>query len=95
MNHKSEKGEMPEINPNEFDLITSIVHTYESNDLHTRTNMNFRYDERNECVYLDIQCMHNGRIFDIPVFGFKKEKVEQMCENIKDYFSKKDNKPTR
>ena len=89
MNAMSEKGEMPEINPNDLDLITSIVHTFESNDLHTRTNINFRYDKKDECVYLDIQCMHNGRIFDIPVFGFKQEKVLQMCDNIINYFTKK------
>jgi len=95
MNHGSEKGEIPAINPNDFDLITSIVHTYESNDLHTRTNMNFRYDEQREIVYLDIQCMHNGRIFDIPVFGFKKEKVQLMCKNIMDYFENKEEDITR
>ncbi len=90
MEHQSEKGEMPSVNPNEFDLITSIVHTFESNDLHTRTNMNYRYDEAMETVYLDIQCMHNGRMFDIPIFGFKKDKVLLMCKNIQDYFGKKD-----
>ena len=87
MDQFSEKGEIPEFfDDRNLDLITSLVSTFESNDLHARSSVNFKFDKTTDMVYLDIQAFHNGNVFDIPVFGFKKEKMLQVCRNIQAYF---------
>jgi hypothetical protein len=58
---KSPKGEIPEIDPNKLDLITSLLTTFESNDLHTRNALNFRYDEKTDYVFLELLAVHNGQ----------------------------------
>lgn len=85
--YKSEKGEIPLVNTNHCDLITSLVSRYESNDLHTSSAVNFRYDESNEYVYMDFHSIHNGqKVVPEIMYGYHKNKVITMCENILKYF---------
>lgn len=84
---KSEKGDIPEVDLNGTDLITSLVTTFESNDLHTRNTINFLYDKNSQYVFLDILAIHNGMKLADIVFGFDKEKLISMCQNILDYFA--------
>jgi hypothetical protein len=89
---KSPKGEIPEIDPNKLDLITSLLTTFESNDLHTRNALNFRYDHKTDYVFLELLAVHNGQELVDYVFGYDKEKMVNVCNQILDYFSSRDGK---
>lgn len=88
----SNKGDIPEID-NEFlkkmNLIASVVTTFESNDLHMRTAINFRHDEIRKYVFMDALSIHNGMKIVDAVFGFDEEKIKSVCQNILDYFEEK------
>jgi len=86
---RSQKGDIPEINPENFDLIISLLSTFESNDLHTRNAINFRFDEKTDYVFLEILAIHNGMKLVEYVFGYDKEKVITVCKNILKYFESK------
>jgi hypothetical protein len=85
----SEKGEVPEIDLLKTDLITSMITTFESNDLHVNTAINYRYDAEHDYVFLDIECIYNGQNLNIPAFGFDREKITMMSKNILEYFDNK------
>ncbi|MDD5649342.1 MAG: hypothetical protein PHF86_02845 [Candidatus Nanoarchaeia archaeon] len=86
---KSPKGEIPEIDVTKLDLIISLLSTFESNDLHTRNAVNFRYDKKRDYVFLDIMSIHNGEKVADCVLGFDKEKVCNVCQSVLDYFETK------
>jgi hypothetical protein len=87
---ESPKGEIPEIDPSKFDLIISLLSTFESNDLHTRNVINFRYDKSRDYVFLEIVSVHNGmRVVDC-IFGYDKEKIINVCKSVLDYFEQQD-----
>lgn len=87
---KSPKGEVPEIDPSKLDLIISLLTTFESNDLHTRNVINFRYDKSRDYVFLEIVSVHNGmRVVDC-IFGYDKEKIVNVCKSVLDYFEQQD-----
>jgi len=83
---KSPKGEIPEIDPKKFDLIISLLTTFESNDLHTRNAINFRYDEKNDYIFLEILAIHNGSKLIDYILGYDKEKIVNVCKTILEYF---------
>ena len=84
----SPKGEIPEIDPTNLDLIISLMTTFESNDLHTKNAINFKYDKTRDYVFLELLAIHNGvRLVDY-IFGYDKEKIVNVCKNILEYFSK-------
>lgn len=90
----SEKGDIPQADLNKMDLISSIVTTFESNDLHTRNAINFRFDQESGYIFMDILAIHNGvKLADI-VFGFDREKVMTMAQNIIKYFEDKNPSPS-
>jgi hypothetical protein len=82
----SPKGEIPEIDPNKLDLIISLLTTFESNDLHTKNAINFRYDKERDYVFLEMLSIHNGMKLVDYVFGYDKEKILNVCKNILSYF---------
>ena len=84
---RSGKGDIPEIDPSKIDLIISLLTTFESNDLHTRNAINFRYDKKTDYVFLEILSMHNGMKLVDYTFGYDKEKMVNVCKGILDYFS--------
>jgi hypothetical protein len=89
---RSTKGDIPDMDPSKLDMIVSLLTTFESNDLHTRNAINFKYDPKIDYVFLEILAIHNGmRIVDI-IFGYDKEKIVNVCKHILDYFSEKDKK---
>jgi hypothetical protein len=83
---KSPKGEIPEIDPKRLDLIISLLTTFESNDLHTRNNINFKYDETTGYVFLEILAEHNGMKIVDHLFGYDKDKIINLCKHILEYF---------
>lgn len=83
---ESPKGEIPEIDPTKIDLIISLLSTFESNDLHTRNAINFRYEPKLDYVFLEILSMHNGMKIVDCIFGFDKEKIINVCQSILEYF---------
>ena len=85
----SENGEMPEYDLSSSDLIISLITTFEANNRHSKTVINYRYDPVYDFVTLDIECAYNGRNFEIPVFGFDREKIISMSKNILKYFENK------
>lgn len=89
---RSPKGEIPEIDPAKLDLIASLITTFESNDLHTKNVINFRYDKKTDYVFLDMLAIHNGMSLIDYVLGFDKEKIINVCKNILEYFSTKESK---
>lgn len=89
---RSSKGDIPELNPNTLDMIVSLLTTFESNDLHTRNAINFKYDKNNDYVFLEILAIHNGMKIVDYLFGYDKDKIINVCKNILDYFSEKEKK---
>jgi hypothetical protein len=89
LNFESEKGDVPEFDLTGTDLITSLITTFESNDLHARTAINFSHDKKTDYVFMDVLSIHNGKKLIDIVFGFDKEKILSMCENIRVYFRDK------
>lgn len=83
---KSPKGDIPEIDPSKFDLIISLLSTFESNDLHTRNAINFRYDKVRDYVFLDVVSLHNGVKLVDCVLGYDREKIINVCQSVLDYF---------
>jgi hypothetical protein len=86
---KSSKGELPEIDPTKLDLIISLLSTFESNDLHTRNAINFRYDPKTDFVFLEILSTHNGMKLIDYILGYDKDKITNVCKTILEYFDKK------
>jgi hypothetical protein len=86
---RSSKGEIPEIDPARLDLIVSLLTTFESNDLHTRNAINFKYDRSSDYVFLEILAIHNGMNLIDYVLGYDREKVVNVCKSILEYFSLK------
>jgi hypothetical protein len=82
----SPKGEIPEIDITKLDLIISLLSTFESNDLHTRNAINFRYDKTKDYVFLEILSMHNGEKQADCILGYDKDKIINVCRNVLDYF---------
>jgi len=89
---KSSKGDIPEIDPSKFDLIISLLTTFESNDLHTRNAINFRFDKKTDYVFLEITSMHNGMKLIDYILGYDKEKIINVCQEIIRYFEEKNDK---
>lgn len=87
---RSPKGDIPEIDPAKFDLIASLITTFESNDLHTKNVINFRYDKNTDYVFLDILAIHNSMNLIDYILGYDKEKIINVCRNIIEYFSTKE-----
>lgn len=89
---KSSKGELPEIDPSKLDLIISLLSTFESNDLHTRNAINFRFDPKTDYVFLEILSIHNGMKLIDYILGYDKEKIITVCKSILEYFEQKNAK---
>lgn len=89
---KSSKGEIPEIDPSKLDLIISLLTTFESNDLHTRNAINFRYDSKSDYVFLEILAIHNGMKLIDYILGYDKEKIIHACKTILGYFEQQNAK---
>lgn len=87
----SSKGEIPEIDPRELELIISLITTFESNDLHTRNAINFRYDKKRDYVFLEMLAIHNGTTLVDYLFGYDKEKIINSCKEILIFFEAKTN----
>lgn len=87
---ESPKGEIPEIDPSKMDLIISLMTTFESNDLHTRNAINFKYDRERDYIFLELLAIHNGMRLVDYIFGYDKEKIINVCKNIIEYFSKEE-----
>lgn len=88
---ESPKGEIPEVDPDKLDLIISLMTTFESNDLHTENALNFRYDPKSDYVFLELFAVHNGQTLIDYVFGYDREKMINVCNQILYYFSEKKN----
>jgi len=86
---KSQKGDIPEADPLKLDPIISLLTTFESNDLHTRNLINFKYDREHDYVFLEILSEHNGVKLVDHLFGYDKEKIINVCKNILEYFENK------
>jgi hypothetical protein len=86
---KSPKGEIPELDPSKLDLIISLLSTFESNDLHTRNAINFRFDPKTDYVFLEILAIHNGMKLIDYILGYDKDKVINVCKAILEYFEQK------
>jgi len=85
------KGEIPEIDPTKFELIISLLSTFEANDLHTRNIVNFRYDETSDYVFLEILSVHNGMKLVDCIFGYDRDKLTNVCKYILEYFESRKN----
>jgi hypothetical protein len=83
---RSSKGDIPEIDPSKLDLIISLMTTFESNDLHTKNVINFKYDNKRDYVFLEMLSVHNGMKLVDYIFGYDKEKIVNVCKNILEYF---------
>lgn len=88
---KSQKGDIPEIDPGRFEQIVSLVTTFESNDLHTRNVINFAYDENSDYVFLEMLSTHNGQRLIDYILGYDKDKIVNVCEQILTFFKNKKN----
>jgi len=86
---KSQKGDIPEIDPSRFEQIVSLVTTFESNDLHTRNVINFAYDESSDYVFLEMLSTHNGQRLIDYILGYDKDKIVNVCEQILTFFKNK------
>ena len=87
----SSKGEIPEIDPSKLDLIISLMTTFESNDLHTRNAINFKYDRTRDYVFLELLAEHNGMKLIDYLFGYDREKITNACREILKYFGENSN----
>jgi len=83
---RSSKGDIPEIDPSKLDLIISLMTSFESNDLHTKNVINFKYDNKRDYVFLEMLSVHNGMKIVDYIFGYDKEKIVNVCQNILEYF---------
>lgn len=84
----SEKGKIPEADPTKMDNITSLVTTFEENDLMTRNIMNFLYDRKTDYVFIDFWSLINGKPMVDFLVGYDKDKIISICQNILKYFEK-------
>ncbi len=88
---ESPKGEIPEIDPSKLDLIISLVTTFESNDLHTRNVINFRFDKNRDYIFLEIFSVHNGMKIVDCILGYDKDKISHVCKSILNYLENQKN----
>lgn len=86
---RSSKGDIPQVDSTKFDLIISLLSTFESNDLHTRNAINFKYDEKTDYIFLEILSIHNGMKLIDYILGYDSEKIVNVCKNILEYFEAK------
>jgi hypothetical protein len=82
----SEDGKIPEIDLKKLDHITSIITTFEEKDLKTKNTISFFFDKNNDYVFLELQSSVNGKVIVDDTFGYDKEKILTICNNLLSYF---------
>ena len=84
----SEENRVPEINLRRMDLISSLITTFERNDLESKNSMNMYYDKTRDYVFMDLVADVNGKRIADYLAGWDKEKILNFCNNVIKYFEK-------
>jgi len=84
----SSEGEVPNVDLNKMENISSLVTTFEDKDLITRNVLTYYFDKKTDYVFIDFWSYVNGKPVADNLVGFDKDKVISLCENIINFFKR-------